>query len=339
MRRGAAGHRRGDHGELAPQQLEQVRHTVDVRAGSGTWPVCWSSTTPRRRSVQALTDAVLAGAHDDAIEGVEVVVRPALEANADDVLAADGYLLGTTANFGYMSGALKHFFDTIFLEAGGALADDGSARPATAAARSRSGCGCTVATTRPVRCARSCRSCRRCRGRRRPRCWRCSATWARRSSEAAYELGGTLAALPDRTERPTDRRGRLWPVRRGERCVRAHGVRLATLAALAASRWSSARCGGKDGGNVDTDQVDTVEAPAARAPAGSSTPEDVAAAEQRDRGRRLLEAAHRRDVRRRRPARRSSTTPTYDDAGARRLRLPDLLAEVPEVPRRRREHW
>ena len=46
------------------------------------------------------------------------------------MLAADGYLLGTTANFGYMSGALKHFFDTIFLEAGGALSDDGSAAPA-----------------------------------------------------------------------------------------------------------------------------------------------------------------------------------------------------------------
>ena len=69
------------------------------------------SPTP---TVQFLTDAVLAGAHDDAIEGVEVVVRPALEANADDVLAADGYLLGTTANFGYMSGALKHFFDTVY---------------------------------------------------------------------------------------------------------------------------------------------------------------------------------------------------------------------------------
>lgn len=79
--------------------------------------------------VQSLTDAVLAGAHDDAIEGVDVVVRPALEATAKDVLAADGYLLGTSANFGYMSGALKHFFDTIFLEAGGALADDGSAGP------------------------------------------------------------------------------------------------------------------------------------------------------------------------------------------------------------------
>lgn len=79
------------------------------------------------RSVRSLTEAVLAGAHDDAIDGVEVVVRPALEATADDVLAADGYLLGTPANFGYMSGALKHFFDSTFLQVGGALSDDGSA--------------------------------------------------------------------------------------------------------------------------------------------------------------------------------------------------------------------
>jgi NAD(P)H-dependent FMN reductase len=84
------------------------------------------SPTP---GVRSLTDAVVAGANDDEIAGVEVVVREALEARADDVLAADGYLLGTTANFGYMSGALKHFFDTIFLEAGGALTDDGSAGP------------------------------------------------------------------------------------------------------------------------------------------------------------------------------------------------------------------
>jgi NAD(P)H-dependent FMN reductase len=86
------------------------------------------SPTP---TAQALTDAVLAGTRDDAIEGVEVVVRPALAASAEDVLAADGYLLGTTANFGYMSGALKHFFDTIFLEAGGSLSDDGSAAGAS----------------------------------------------------------------------------------------------------------------------------------------------------------------------------------------------------------------
>jgi NAD(P)H-dependent FMN reductase len=82
------------------------------------------SPTPVLRS---LTDAVVAGAHDEAITGVEVVVRPALEASAADVLAADGYLLGTPANFGYISGALKHFFDSLFLEVGGALADDGSA--------------------------------------------------------------------------------------------------------------------------------------------------------------------------------------------------------------------
>lgn len=82
------------------------------------------SPTP---AVESLTDALVTGAKDDAIEGVDVVVKPALEAGADDVLAADGYVLLTPANFGYMSGAMKHFFDTIFLQAGGSLSDDGSA--------------------------------------------------------------------------------------------------------------------------------------------------------------------------------------------------------------------
>ena len=41
------------------------------------------------------------------------------------LLDADGYVLGTTANFGYMSGALKHFFDSTFLAVGGALDADG----------------------------------------------------------------------------------------------------------------------------------------------------------------------------------------------------------------------
>jgi multimeric flavodoxin WrbA len=61
-----------------------------------------------------LLEAVLAGARDPEIEDVDVVVRPALAATVPDVLAADGYLFGTTANFGYMSGALKHFFDTVY---------------------------------------------------------------------------------------------------------------------------------------------------------------------------------------------------------------------------------
>jgi multimeric flavodoxin WrbA len=65
-------------------------------------------------TMQAMLAAVLAGAGDDAIEGVDVQVRPALAATAVDVLAADGYLLGTPANIGYMSGALKHFFDCVY---------------------------------------------------------------------------------------------------------------------------------------------------------------------------------------------------------------------------------
>jgi multimeric flavodoxin WrbA len=65
-------------------------------------------------AMQEMLEAVLAGAKDDSIEGVEVVVRPALSASVVDVLEADGYLLGTPANIGYISGALKHFFDTVY---------------------------------------------------------------------------------------------------------------------------------------------------------------------------------------------------------------------------------
>jgi NAD(P)H-dependent FMN reductase len=63
---------------------------------------------------QAMLEAARDGAGNDEIEGVEVVVRPALAATAVDVLEADAYLLGTPANIGYMSGALKHFFDTVY---------------------------------------------------------------------------------------------------------------------------------------------------------------------------------------------------------------------------------
>jgi multimeric flavodoxin WrbA len=65
-------------------------------------------------ATRELLEAVLAGARDPDVVGVEVVVRPALAATVPDVLGADGYLFGTTANFGYMSGALKHFFDTVY---------------------------------------------------------------------------------------------------------------------------------------------------------------------------------------------------------------------------------
>src|SRR3712207_1407297 len=65
-------------------------------------------------SMQAMLESVREGANDEAIEGVGVVVRAALAATASDLLAADGVVLGTPANIGYMSGALKHFFDQVF---------------------------------------------------------------------------------------------------------------------------------------------------------------------------------------------------------------------------------
>jgi NAD(P)H-dependent FMN reductase len=65
-------------------------------------------------SLQEMLESALSGAGTDQVEGVDVVVRPALAATAVDVLGADGFLLGTSANIGYMSGALKHFFDQIY---------------------------------------------------------------------------------------------------------------------------------------------------------------------------------------------------------------------------------
>jgi len=65
-------------------------------------------------TLEELLNAVIAGATTDEISGVRVEVRPALSATASDVLAADGFILGTPANIGYMSGALKHFFDQVY---------------------------------------------------------------------------------------------------------------------------------------------------------------------------------------------------------------------------------
>jgi multimeric flavodoxin WrbA len=65
-------------------------------------------------AVRALLEAILAGADEPELAQVEVVAEPALSATASDVLAADALVLLTPANIGYMSGALKHFFDTVY---------------------------------------------------------------------------------------------------------------------------------------------------------------------------------------------------------------------------------
>lgn len=83
-------------------------------------------------SVQTLLDAALKGANHPDIDGVEVSSLPALawargEADEETIKTADAYLFITPANFGYMSGALKHVFDSTFLKIGGSLSADGSA--------------------------------------------------------------------------------------------------------------------------------------------------------------------------------------------------------------------
>ncbi len=65
-------------------------------------------------STHAIASAVVDGATDSRIEGVEVLVRAALASTAVDALAADGYLIGGPANLGYLAGALKHWFDQIY---------------------------------------------------------------------------------------------------------------------------------------------------------------------------------------------------------------------------------
>ncbi|NLD85395.1 MAG: flavodoxin [Actinomycetales bacterium] len=75
--------------------------------------------SPRlRRMLEAIETGL---AHPELAE-VEVESVPALATTDDHVLRADGFVLLTPANFGYMSGALKHFFDRTYSTCEGAVA-------------------------------------------------------------------------------------------------------------------------------------------------------------------------------------------------------------------------
>ena len=65
-------------------------------------------------NTQRLREAAEAGARDESIEGVDVVAKSPFDTAPEDVLEADGIILGTTENLGYMSGALKDFFDRVY---------------------------------------------------------------------------------------------------------------------------------------------------------------------------------------------------------------------------------
>lgn len=68
------------------------------------------ANTPSANTLQ-LRQAVVKGA-----QRTELVITELspFEAQAEDVLKASAIILGTTANFGYMSGALKDFFERIY---------------------------------------------------------------------------------------------------------------------------------------------------------------------------------------------------------------------------------
>jgi multimeric flavodoxin WrbA len=68
----------------------------------------------RSGGTSTMTDAVVAGANDDAIAGVEVRVQRAFDTTVDDVRACNAIILGTPENFGYMSGAIKDFFERVY---------------------------------------------------------------------------------------------------------------------------------------------------------------------------------------------------------------------------------
>jgi len=65
-------------------------------------------------NTQRLRDAALAGARSPEVEGVEVEAQSPFETTPEHVLAAQAILLGTPENLGYMSGALKDFFDRCY---------------------------------------------------------------------------------------------------------------------------------------------------------------------------------------------------------------------------------
>lgn len=65
-------------------------------------------------NTEAMATAILDGAEHDNINGVSAQLRSPFTCVAEDVLACDALILFTTENFGYMSGAMKDFFDRIY---------------------------------------------------------------------------------------------------------------------------------------------------------------------------------------------------------------------------------
>jgi multimeric flavodoxin WrbA len=65
-------------------------------------------------NTERLRDAIAAGVAAAESKSVDLVVRSPFDTGPDDVMAAQAIILFTTENLGYMSGAMKDFFDRTY---------------------------------------------------------------------------------------------------------------------------------------------------------------------------------------------------------------------------------
>ena len=63
-------------------------------------------------STEQMAQAVLAGAQEET--DTETRLIKAFDATVEDLTTCDGVIFGTPENFGYMSGALKDFYDRTY---------------------------------------------------------------------------------------------------------------------------------------------------------------------------------------------------------------------------------
>ena len=71
------------------------------------------ANTPSSNTTR-MVNAILKGAQHEDIEGITATHIEPLKATPEDVLKATAIILGTTENLGYLSGALKDFFDRCY---------------------------------------------------------------------------------------------------------------------------------------------------------------------------------------------------------------------------------
>ena len=72
-------------------------------------------------NTEAAAEAVAEGAKE--VSGTEVVIKEALRATTEDLLACDGIAVGTPDYFSYMAGGLKDFFDRTYYQTQGDVTD------------------------------------------------------------------------------------------------------------------------------------------------------------------------------------------------------------------------